>query len=139
MSPAVSPIQSSIGILAIVLLSGCADQARVYPMDDAAMRSGAPTFEFVRQGLGHGPVTVTMPDGEILHGEYQITENAAIGVGFSGGRTTTAIGYGGGRPVVISATGERGTILNCEGAASIGGHGSAVCKTNHDATYRVMF
>jgi hypothetical protein len=24
-----------------------------------------------------GRVTITMPDGEVLHGEYQMTENAA--------------------------------------------------------------
>jgi hypothetical protein len=98
-----------------------------------------PKIEFVRQGIGRGPVTVTMPDGEILKGEYQITENAAIGVGLSGARTATAIGYGSGRPVVISATGERGTIMNCEGAADIGGHGSGVCETNKGGKYRVMF
>jgi hypothetical protein len=74
-----------------------------------------------------------------MRGEYQITENAAVGIGFSGGRTATAVGYGSGRPVVISATGDRGTIMNCEGAADIGGHGSGVCETSRGFKYRFMF
>jgi hypothetical protein len=107
-------------------------------MDDVAMAAGTPKMDFVRQGLGHGPVTFTMPDGEILSGEYQLTENAAIGVGIAGSHMATAVGYGSGRPVVITATGPK-TIMNCEGSADIGGKGSGVCETNHGAHYRVMF
>jgi len=51
-------------------------------LDNAALQSGTPKLEFVRQGLGRGPVTVTMPDGEILKGEYQLTENAASASAF---------------------------------------------------------
>jgi hypothetical protein len=122
-----------------LLLAGCTDQARIYPMDDATLRAGIPKFEFVRQGMGRGPVTVTMPDGEILRGEYQIMENAAVGFAFSGTRAATAVSYGSGRPIVISATGDRGTIMNCDGAADIGGHGSGTCETNRGNKYRVMF
>jgi hypothetical protein len=128
-----------IVVVAAGLCAGCADQARIYLLDPAAMQAGTPKIEFVRQGLGRGPVTVTMPDGEILRGEYQVTENAAVGFGFAGGRTATAIGYGSGRPVVISATGDRGTILNCEGTADVGGHGSGICQTSQGHRYRVMF
>jgi hypothetical protein len=120
------------------LCGGCADQARVYPLDEAAMQAGVPKIEFVRSGLGSGPVTITMPDGEVLQGEYQVTENAAIGMGFSGGRSATAIGYGSGRPVVVNAVGNRGTIMNCEGALDIGGHGSLICQTGRGQRYRMM-
>jgi hypothetical protein len=108
-------------------------------MDDAALRAGTPKVEFTRYGLGHGPVTITMSDGEVLHGEYQVTENAAVGFRMAGTHAATAVAYGSGRPVVISATGERGTIVNCEGAADIGGHGSGICQTNKGNRYRVMF
>jgi hypothetical protein len=129
----------ALGATAGILLCGCADQARIYPLDTATLQNGTPTIEFVRQALGRGPVTVTMPDGEVLHGEYQVTENAAVGIGFSGAHTATAVGFGSGRPVVISATGDRGTIMNCEGSADIGGHGSGICETSRGGKYRVMF
>ena len=129
----------ALGVTAAILLCGCADHARIYPLDTATLQSGTPTVEFVRQGLGHGPITVTMPDGEILRGEYQITENAAVGIGFAGTHTATAVGFGSGRPVVISATGDRGTVMNCEGSVDIGGHGSAVCENSRGGKYRVMF
>jgi len=125
--------------ISLSVLYGCADTARMYPMDDAAMSAGVPKLDFVKQGLGHGPVTVTMPDGEILKGEYQLTDNTAVGVGFAGSHTATAIGVGSGRHVVINATGPRGTILNCDGTADIGGKGSGVCETNRGAHYRVMY
>lgn len=125
-------------VLLLLLLGGCADSARIFPMNQAAMQSGTPKFDFVRQGMGRGPVTVTMPDGEILQGEYQITENAAVGMGFSGGRSATAIAYGSGRHTVIAASGTK-TIMNCDATADIGGHGSGICETNSGGQYRVMF
>jgi hypothetical protein len=89
-------------------------------------------------GTGHGPVTITMPDGEILRGEYQVTENATIGMGFSGIYSATAIGYGSNRRVAVNAVGARGTIMTCDGTLDISGHGTLVCKTNHGTRYRVM-
>jgi hypothetical protein len=121
-----------------VLLASCTDTGRIFPMDEAAMKVGQPTFQFVRQGLGHGPVTVTMPDGEILQGEYQVTENAAIGVGFAGSHTATALAMGSNRHTVVSANGPK-TIMNCDATADLGGHGSGVCETNQGAHYRIMF
>ena len=126
-------------LIALALLCACTDQARVYPMDQAALQAGVPKIEFVRQGLGHGPVTITMPDGEILKGEYQVTENASVGIGIAGTHMATAVAYGSGRPVVISAKGNRGTIVNCEGSADIDGHGSGICRDSHGTSYRVMF
>ena len=122
----------------IAILLGCNQEARVYPLDPAAMQAGVPKIEFLRQMAPHGPVTVTMPDGEILRGEYQVAQNAAVGVGFAGGQTFTAVGFGGGQPLVVSATGEH-TIMNCNGTADIGGHGFAVCETSKGKKYRVMF
>ena len=130
----VSVIWASLGLVC----AGCADTGRSYPMDDASLAAGVPTFEFVRQGLGHGPVTVKMPDGEILQGEYQVTNNDAVGIAFAGSHMATGFASGSGRPVVVNAVGARGTIMNCEGALDIGGHGALVCQTNHGTKYRVM-
>ncbi len=118
--------------------AACSDTGRSFPLDDTSLAAGTPTFEFVRQGLGRGPVTVTMPDGEVLKGEYQVTNNDAVGVGFAGGHVATAIASGSGRPVAVNAVGPRGTILTCDGALDIGGHGTLVCQTNHNTKYRVM-
>lgn len=123
---------------ATVTVAACTYEARVFPIDPAAMAAGVPKIEFVRQGSQHGPVTVTMPDGEILKGEFQVTENASIGMGFAGAQTFSAIGFGSGRPVVVSATGDH-TIINCEGTADIGSHGSVMCQTSQGNKYRVMF
>jgi hypothetical protein len=112
-------LQFATFLMASSLLCACTDQARVYPLDPAAMQAGVPKIEFVRRGLGHGPVTVTMPDGEILQGEYQVTENAAVGLGIAGAHTATAVAFGSGRPVVISATGNRGTIFSTARARRI--------------------
>ncbi|MGH6673885.1 MAG: hypothetical protein ACRECV_18200 [Xanthobacteraceae bacterium] len=107
-------------------------------MDQTSWEAGVPKIKFVREGLGHGPVTITMPDGEILKGEYQVTQNAAVGFGFSGSYTATAIGYGA-SPVVLSATDAQGTIFNCQGSVDIDGNGSGTCQDNHGNTYRVMY
>jgi hypothetical protein len=125
----------------VLTLTACSynDSARVYPLDPAAMQAGTPKIDFERHGTGRGPVTVTMPDGEILHGEYQVTEDAAVGIGFAGTHAATAIGYGSNRRVVISATGDHGTIMNCDGTADIDGHGSGTCETSRGFKYRVMF
>jgi hypothetical protein len=125
-------------VLVSALCAACADQGRVYPLDDASLRAGIPKVEFTRYGLGHGPITITMPDGEVLQGEYQVTENEAVAVGFAGGRMATALGTGGGRPVVANAIGNRGSIMNCEGVIDLGGHGSLICHSNRGLSYRLM-
>lgn len=126
-------------LLIPMLLGGCTDSARVFPLDQASAAVGTPKFEFVRQGLGRGPVTVTMPDGEILKGEYQVTENASVGVAFSGSRMATGMAYGSGRHTVANAVGDRGTIMNCDFVLDLGGHGSGLCQTSpQNAQYRVM-
>ena len=120
----------SIWLPTVLLCAACTDHARIYPMDDAASRAGIPKIEFVRLGKSKGPVTVTMPDGEVLYGEYQVTANAAKGLGAA---THTAI-----RPIVISATGPH-TILNCEGTTDFVGNGSGVCTTSRGNRYGVIF
>jgi hypothetical protein len=128
-----------VSIAAIaMMLAGCTIEARVFPLDAPTMAAGTPKIEFVRQGAQNGPVTVTMPDGEILKGEFQVTENASVGFGFAGSQTFSTVGFGSGRAVVASATGPR-TVMNCEGTADIGSHGSVICQTSQGNKYRVMF
>ncbi|MFZ1922284.1 MAG: hypothetical protein WA280_04860 [Xanthobacteraceae bacterium] len=110
----------------------------MFPLDDASLAAGIPKVDFVMYGTGHGPVTVTMPDGEILTGEYQVTENEAVGLVMAGTHVATAMAAGSGRPVAVNATGSRGTIMSCDGALDVGGHGTLVCHTNRGTNYRVM-
>ena len=109
----------------------------MFPLDEASARDGLPTLTYTEFGLDHGPIKMTMPDGEIMTGEYQVTENAAIGMGFAGGHSATAVGYGSGRPVAVNAIGDRGTILNCDGTADIAGNGTLICQTSKGSHYRI--
>ena len=87
-----------------------------------------------------------MPDGEVLNGRYQIVQTGAItfgsatafgpaGSAFASGSAFT---MGGASPVLISAAGGRGTVMNCQGSVEFG-HGGGVCETNAGARYQVMF
>ena len=44
------------------------DTADTSPMNDAAKHIDPPRIDFLRTGIGRGPVTSTMPDGEVLTG-----------------------------------------------------------------------
>lgn len=60
-------------------LPGCADTADSFPLNDAAKRIGDPQIDFIRTGIGRGPVTITMPDGEVLKGEWSISHSTCRG------------------------------------------------------------
>jgi hypothetical protein len=122
-----------------LMLVGCTDCARLFPLDPAAKQAGTPRIDFEWRGLGRGPVTVTMPDGEILHGEYQITKSAAGGVSIPGVQIGSTVADGSSRHVVISANSDRGTIINCDGATDTAGRGSGTCETSRGYKYRVTF
>ena len=124
-------------LIAALALAACAAAGRVYPLNDVASAGPMPVISFVKQGLGRGPITVTLADGTVLHGEYQVTENAALGFGFSGRYSATAVGFGSGRHVVASAYGADHR-MNCEGVIDTGGHGSLICESETGADYRVL-
>ena len=125
--------------LLLAPLAGCAGSATAYPLNAAAVHDGAPKVAFVRYGTDGGPITVTMPDGEVLKGQYRVISNAAIGYGFAGTQMVTTAGFGGGSPVMASAVDQRGTMMNCQGAVDLGGHGALDCSTNDGARWRMMF
>lgn len=129
-----------------LLLCACTDTGQMTPLNDQAVKLGTPKFEFVRQGVSHGPITVTMPDGEVLHGGYQVIQGGAVGFGsgtaFGPGGAAYATGSSvvmtGGGAVMISASGDRGTIMTCRGETSFG-HGGGTCGTVTGAEYQMMF
>ena len=118
-------------------LAGCIEVGQVIPLDDTAKSIGIPKIEIALHRTAHGGVGVTMPDGEILQGEYQILETAFVAMTASGQYAPTGLPIGS-RHVVVHATGPV-TQMNCEGLTNAQGHGSATCAMNNGAHYRVLF
>ncbi len=122
---------------ALGLLAACTDSADVFPLNEAAHKIGSPTISFVRQGIDRGPVTITMPDGEVLQGYYRVARGGGAAMAFSGGQTATAIGFGDGA-VQFVAKGPKTEML-CRGTSSIGGHGNGQCQTFEGAVWAVSY
>ena len=136
-----------ISTLVLAALAGCAREADMVPLNDAANAAGVPKLNATLYGTGYGPATITMPDGEILSGHYRLAIGGASSVGYA-----TASGSGGTEfvsssasvipmqsPFTLQATGNRGTSIVCQGSAGGLGHGEGVCMTNHGARYQMMF
>jgi hypothetical protein len=124
-------------LVALSLLSACTSTADIFPLNASARAIGDPDIKFVREGIDQGPVTATMPDGEVLHGHYRVARDGGMVMAFSGGQTATAIGEGGGG-VQFVLRGPRTEML-CRGSVSFGGHGSGECQTEDGALWAVSY
>ena len=117
------------------------------PLNEAASSAGIPKLDVSLYGMGYGPATVRMPDGEVLNGHYRLAVGGAVSNGFAtiGGPRGATVASGSAsvvpmkNPFSLQAAGSRGTTMACEGAAGGLGHGGAVCTTNHGAHYKMMF
>lgn len=118
-------------------ISGCMDTADTFPLNAGAKKSGPPKIEFARTGLGSGPVTITMADGEVLEGKYRVAFGMTEGFAFSGAHSATALVIGDG-PVQFVARGPKTEML-CRGTSSIAGHGSGQCQTAEGAVWAVSW
>ena len=116
-------------------LTGCMDTADTFPLNSAAKQIGSPKVEFARTGVGSGPVTITMPDGEVLKGTYRVAFGAAEGFAFSGAQMATALVITDG-PVQFVANGPKTQVL-CRGTSSVAGHGSGQCQNADGAIWAV--
>ena len=125
-------------ILASCLLaSACADTADTFPLNVAAKKLGPIKADFVRTGVGRGPVTITMADGEVLKGEYRVAFGASQAFAFSGTHSASALVIGDG-PVQFVVTGPRTQIL-CRGTSSTFGHGNGQCQTFEGAAWAISW
>jgi hypothetical protein len=70
-------------IACCIFLSACSIQrdADLYPANDAALSVGTLRARFVAHGTGEGEAFLTMPDGEVLSGEYHINRSQLFGLG----------------------------------------------------------
>lgn len=127
-------------IFLLMLLSGCTgvvDTADTFPMNDAAHRLGPLKVSFVRTGIGRGPVTITMADGEVLKGEYRVAFSSSSAMAFSGAWSSSALVISDG-PVQFVATGPK-TQLLCRGRSSTMGHGNGECQTFEGAVWAISW
>lgn len=121
----------------IAALSGCAGTVDTFPLNATAKQIGNIKAEFTRTGVGSGPVTITMPDGEVLRGHYRVAFGSAQGFAFSGAQSASALVITDG-PVQFVATGPKTQIL-CRGISSTMGHGNGQCQTYEGAVWAVSW
>ncbi len=127
--------------VALLALSGCADTADTFPLNDQARAMGPLHVDFTRTGLGFAPVTATLGDGEVLRGTVRPAFGGTFSEGFASGPrgTSSATGFamaGGGAQSTL--TGPK-TQLLCRGSVSLGGHGSGECRTYDDAEWTISY
>lgn len=130
-------MKATIALLIFVIFSGCADTADVFPMNDAAKQMGPIHVSFIRTGIGRGPVTITMGDGEVLKGEYRVAFDASEAMAFSGPYSASVIVISNG-PVQFVATGPKTQIL-CRGTSTPMGRGNGECQTYDGAVWAVSW
>lgn len=113
-------------------------QARLYPLNDVAGKTGALTATVVDNLHGHGTFSV-MFAGELLQGEASRVAYDYPGFGrvhrevYGQGRMPA------GRRGIASAAGHKGTFVNCEYALSGAAQGTGACVFSNGAKYQLHF
>ncbi len=130
-------MKRAVAALFALLAAGCTDTADTFPLNTAAKQLGPVKVSFVRTGVGSGPVTITMADGEVLTGRYRVAFGSAQGFGFSGGQSASALVITDG-PVQFVANGPKTQVL-CRGNSTTLGHGSGQCQTFEGAMWAVSW
>jgi hypothetical protein len=124
------------------ILNPVTDTADVFPLNDAARKIGIPQASFVRLGTGQGPVTITMPDGEVLTGTYRVAFNTesstGIGLGFAGQISVASVQSVGSGIMQFVAHGPK-TALLCKGYSTPAGHGQGQCQNLDDALWTISW
>ena len=126
----------ALGLLLLALAS-CTDTADTFPLNAQAKNLGPLKVSFVRTGIGEGPITITMADGEVLKGTYRVAFGGAMVVGSAGGQPANFEALGDG-PVQFVANGPKTQML-CRGVSSPFGHGSGRCQTYDGALWAISW
>jgi hypothetical protein len=139
-------------VFVLLFLAACTKHARLYPVNDLASTTGVLKAKYIESGTGYGVITIVMPDGETLSGEYTTgrainlnfgnilsnvygTEEGAFGTG-----TSTSFRLSDTSPGIASLYSDRGTMMQCEYfIGKRAGKGRGACKKNDGSLYRLEF
>jgi hypothetical protein len=115
-------------------------QARLYPMNERAARTGQLVAMITDLHTGRGMLTMTL-EGEYLSGEATRVSDAHPGFGTVYEQVLkTPIRIQSGQPKgIANATGSRGTWVNCEYVLERGGRGTGACVMSSGAAYQIHF
>jgi hypothetical protein len=128
-------------------LVGCATtitferDMHLYPTNNVAKAGGMLTGHGVGHGQLHGTVTVVMPDGELLAGDYSIIPTGggsalvAGPAGLVGGDAVAAGGNGEANMRGPDGTGMMCTFQN----NNMTGHGYGACQSSLGGAYRLTY
>lgn len=132
------------GSLAVLLLISCTTtrQARLYNVETGQVLY----MEFTDSAAAGGQITVSLPSGEVLKGEYTVMRGGSVEWGsiYALGETTPAATATSRRMERLNqgtaiATGSQGTVLECEFLAdSLAGNAQGTCRDNKGNTYRMV-
>ena len=130
----------ALSVVALIALSGCADTADTFPLNDEARAMGPLQLSFMRTGMGFAPVTATL-SGETLKGTVRPAFGGSFSEGFAAGPhgtySATAFTVTGGN-AQMTLNGPK-TQLLCRGSVSVGGHGSGECRTYEGAAWTISY
>ncbi len=139
-------------VFVLLFLVACTKHARLYPVNDLASTSGVLKAKYSESGTGYGELTIVMPDGETLSGEYTTGHSICLGFGnilskvygTEGGAfgtgTSTSFRLSDTSPGIATLYGDRGTLMQCEYfIGKRAGKGRGVCKKNDGSLYRLQF
>lgn len=140
-------------LIICIFLSGCATiPINIYPVEGPLAGKGIILkSKYVYRGIGHGPIEVTMPDGEVCKGEYSTIAGGVTGSSFGSGWLFSAQQYnslwGSGFTSTVenrqygqaTLIGDKGTIVQVEYFTSLTGHGFGLGKDNKENIYRIQY
>ena len=139
-------------VFVLLFLVACTKYARLYPVNELASTTGVLKAKYIESGTGYGEITIVMPDGETLSGEYTTgrainlnfgnilsnvygTEGGAFGTG-----TSTSFRLSDTSPGIATLYGDRGTMMQCEYfIGKRAGKGRGARKKNDGSLYRLQF